>query len=135
MENGNKGAVTEVYVVSSGDYERYGTEAIFSDKSKAEEFSAELESGHVQAWPVDEQVGWITHQEHFCRLYLSDGSVRHAVTYNYYLPVPPDMMPRCQAFEITDGDTTVKAVSPISARHARRLAFEARQKHLKENSQ
>lgn len=127
--------MTEVYVVTQGDYSDYRIRAIFSRRETADAYVAEIkrnryeDGAEVEVWPLDTQAGARMAPTWYVTIDLESGDVTGPREDR------PSMVVDRQAFEpIFHGRRTASVRSSVSGEHALKLAAEVRQRWLREQA-
>jgi hypothetical protein len=125
-----------IYVVTTGCYSDYRIQAVFDDKPMAEAWVAEYNkerkkddayAAMIEEYPLNEQAGYIRRNLYCCAISLATGDIDLESDYATSMASP-----HARAGEIDVYSNSALAESYVSAEHARKLAIEARQKHLRE---
>ena len=121
-----------VYVVTAGEYSDYHIEAVFSAPDKAQQYCDELNKvseyacAKVQPHPIDEEHHEVARKTYRCE--LPSGECGEETDLTMALPDA-----REESTTVYDnGD--VEAVSFVSIDHAKKLAVEALQAHLRKKA-
>lgn len=131
--------MSTIYLVTSGEYSDYRIEGAFSTEDKANAFAATFERGYgdtrVEDYTLDERTPEQRGYFHVCRISLATGDVD--TEYGYWSdkgkPTPDDPFRHVQVSDINYNHAV--GGSYKSAEHARKLAVEARQRHLQKASE
>lgn len=140
------------YVVTAGSYSDYGIQAIFSNKKAAQAFidaakkakSSEQEGEYIgdcywahdagiEEWPLNEQQEARVFTKWTAALMFDDGSQEYETSSTRQFGIPHNGKHYiAESVPIHGGRGAVRAESCKSAKHAEKLAAEARQKYLRE---
>jgi hypothetical protein len=129
-----------IYVVTTGCYSDYRIQAVFDDKPMAEAWVAEHNKDYdkdddyaarIEKYPLNEQAGYIRRNLYCCAISLATGDVTHESNFEGSLASPHARAGEINVYPNPNCNEAV-AESYVSAEHARKLAVEARQKHLRE---
>lgn len=130
-----------VYVVTSGCYSDYKIEAVFSTEERATAFKAELDKTlcdgqfsdiAIEAWELDARAGEENRPIYHAEIDLKTGAVQD--------PWMESRMVSTRARAVDPPDESVASEhiaygsSAVSAKHAMKLAVEARQAWLREKA-
>jgi hypothetical protein len=128
--------MSTIYVVTSGSYSDYHTDALFSTKEKAQAWIDIASYGkggdyQIEEWPLDEQVGVVWRTLHTATIYLDDGKIEDGHS-NEVLAQPEVRTNPASHFpgnqRYREG---CRVQSYVSQEHARKLAVEFRQEWLR----
>lgn len=133
---------TTVYVVTDGSYSDYGIKAIFSTKELAEEYQDAGKFDDIEEWELDAEVGKIPRETWNVTIDCTTGElmpVYHNIASNHNMGLPSDrgfardLQRRNNAN--SPFETVIAATSYESPEHAQKLAIEARQAWLREQTE
>lgn len=115
----------KLYAVSEGEYSDYRIRAIFSTRTKAQAFIQRGGGDDVEEYVLDEMEGWGKRRRYRCKIRLDSGAVVQEWDYEALAPLHA----RSEKSQQSNGE--ILATSLVSPEHARKLAAEARQAHLR----
>lgn len=144
------------YVVTAGSYSDYGIQGVFSNKKAAQDFidaavaaKAEEDSDNgdyigdcywandaqIEEWPLNEQQAAVVHERWRAAIMLDDGAQEHETRGGKTFGIPHNgTVQVAEKIPAHGGRGAVRSESCKSAKHAEKLAVEARQKYLREKS-
>ncbi len=125
-----------VYVVTQGSYSDYHIKAIFSTEEAAKTYASQHpglggDLPEVEEWELDKWVGSSKVPTWTARISISDGTLEVHKDENLYL-VPQGVV--CPFRYYRKNPERVTVGSTVSAKHAEKLAVEARQECLRRGS-
>jgi len=129
-----------VFVVTTGCYSDYGINGIFSTRVKAQQYidgcrAAEncwnKDFNDIEKWTLDEALAEKTYTRFCCGIMLDDGAVLERHGPQELWGVPKSTTYVAEDVPAYGGRGIVRAESSKSAKHAQKLAVEARQAWLR----
>jgi hypothetical protein len=129
---------TTIYVVTEGSYSDYGIKAMFSTKAGAEAYIEQIKAQrevdyadtNIEQWQLDQEVGWVAKTAYRCAIDVKTGEVTNEWEFREIVAKNK----RTGDAEVRPNGQFLTVLSYVSADHARKLAVEARQKHLREKA-
>lgn len=131
-----------IYAVTDGEYSDYRVEGVFSSKKKAERFIEQYRKKEGQycepqivEWELNGRGSDVAKTEYRALINLNNGSIESE--WEYPALVPKNKRAEPSQFYSNPRHTdrkSITVVSYVSKDHARKLAVEAYQKHLREEA-
>jgi len=134
---------SKVFVVTTGCYSGYSIKGIFSTEEKARQYMKNCETSEecwdkyfndLATWTLDEALREENYTRHDVGIMLDTGEVREGPSTIEFWGIPQPQTYVSESVPAYKGRGIVRAESHISARHAMKLAVEARQAWMREHA-
>lgn len=114
-----------LYAVAEGEYSDYRIRGIFSTEVKARAFIERGGGDEVEEYVLDEMEGYGKRRHFRCKIHPDSGAITQEWDFESLASL------RARSLDSQEWSGEIVVTSLVSAEHARKLAAEARQAHLR----
>ena len=130
----------KVWLYTEGSYSSYCVDAVFSTKEKADAYAAERgEDGAIEEWDIDQFAGYVRRPWWMCRIDRETGDViergKGTEVISPHERGHVESHKSGRAYPRKGWYDAITATSFVSEQHALKLAAEARQAHLRNQTE